>query len=92
MARSISSVLVSGASVAGPTLAHWLYRYGFEVSVVERTPQLRRGLGGHAVDLFGLSVDVAEWMGILPDVLAARTRTELLSFERLSPDAPTGIR
>jgi 2-polyprenyl-6-methoxyphenol hydroxylase-like FAD-dependent oxidoreductase len=82
MGRPNTSVLISGASVAGPTLAYWLYRYGFEVHVVERTPQLRKGLGGHAVDLFGLAVDVAEWMGILPDVLAARTRTELLSFER----------
>jgi 2-polyprenyl-6-methoxyphenol hydroxylase-like FAD-dependent oxidoreductase len=52
------------------------------VTVVERTPELRKGLGGHAVDLFGPTVDVAEWMGILPDVLAARTRTKLLSFER----------
>jgi 2-polyprenyl-6-methoxyphenol hydroxylase-like FAD-dependent oxidoreductase len=81
MSRS-TAVLVSGASVAGPALAYWLRRYGYEVTVVERTPELRKGLGGHAVDLFGPSVDVAEWMGILPQVLAARTRTELLAFER----------
>jgi len=82
MARSSISILISGAGVAGPAVAYWLYRYGFEVTVVERTPELRTGLGGHAVDLFGPSVDVAEWMGILPDVLAARTRTDLLTFER----------
>jgi 2-polyprenyl-6-methoxyphenol hydroxylase-like FAD-dependent oxidoreductase len=73
-------VLISGASVAGPTLAYWLRRYGFNPTVVERTPRL--GVGGHAVDLFGPAVDVADWMGVLPAVRAARTRTELISFER----------
>ncbi len=77
-----SDVLISGAGVAGPTLAYWLARYGFTPTVVERTPALRAGLGGHAVDLFGPAVDVAEWMGILPQVLDARTRTDLLVFER----------
>jgi 2-polyprenyl-6-methoxyphenol hydroxylase-like FAD-dependent oxidoreductase len=82
MARSNISVLVSGAGVAGPVAAYWMHRYGFDVTVVERAREVQKGLGGHAVDLFGPSVDVAEWMGILPDVLAARTRTDLLTFER----------
>jgi 2-polyprenyl-6-methoxyphenol hydroxylase-like FAD-dependent oxidoreductase len=77
-----TEVLVSGASVAGPTLAFWLRRHGFTPTVVERTPALRAGLGGHAVDLFGPAVDVAERAGILPQVLAARTRTELVTLER----------
>jgi 2-polyprenyl-6-methoxyphenol hydroxylase-like FAD-dependent oxidoreductase len=80
-------VLVVGASVAGPTLAYWLRRYGFNPIVVERTPSLRAGLGGHAVDLFGPAVDVAEKMGILPQVVEARTKTEVLSF--LRPGKPT---
>ena len=75
-------VLILGASVAGPTLAFWLRRYGFNPTVVERTPSLRAGLGGHAVDLFGPAVDVAEKMGILPQVMEARTKTEVLSFVR----------
>ena len=50
--------------------------------MVEQTPALRAGLGGHAVDLFGPAVDVAEWMGILPKVLAARTQTERVTLER----------
>jgi 2-polyprenyl-6-methoxyphenol hydroxylase-like FAD-dependent oxidoreductase len=76
------TVLISGASVAGPTLAYWLQRYGFRTTVVERTPTLRRGWGGHAVDLFGPAVEVTERMGILPQVLQARTRTELISLIR----------
>ena len=49
--------------------------------MVEQTPELRAGLGGHAVDLFGPAVDVAEWMGILPQVLAARTQTDQVTLE-----------
>jgi 2-polyprenyl-6-methoxyphenol hydroxylase-like FAD-dependent oxidoreductase len=77
-----TDVLISGASVAGPTLAYWLRRYGFTPTLVEQTPALRVGQGGHAVDLLGRSVDVAEWMGVLPQVLAARTRTERGTLER----------
>ena len=82
MKPSNREVLISGASIAGPTLAWWLCRYGFTPTVIEQTPALRAGLGGHAVDLFGPAVDVAEWMGILPKVLAARTRTERVTLER----------
>ncbi len=77
-----TDVLISGASIAGPTLAYWLSRRGFTPTVVERTPALRAGLGGHAVDLLGPAVDVAEWMGILPKVQAARTQTDLITLER----------
>src|SRR6266508_5302063 len=40
-----SDVLISGAGVAGPTLAYWLVRYSFTPTVIERTPALRAGLG-----------------------------------------------
>jgi 2-polyprenyl-6-methoxyphenol hydroxylase-like FAD-dependent oxidoreductase len=76
------TVLVSGASIAGPVVAYWLARAGFTPTVVERTPAVRGGTGGHAVDLFGASVDVVEWMGLLPAVRAARTRTESIRFVR----------
>ena len=46
-------VLISGASVAGPILAYWLNRFGFQPTVVERTEELRIASGGQAVDLFG---------------------------------------
>ena len=42
-------VLISGASIAGPVLAFWLKRYGFEPTVVEKAPA-RRKTGGHSVD------------------------------------------
>ncbi|WP_432968132.1 FAD-dependent monooxygenase [Dactylosporangium sp. CA-233914] len=44
-------ILISGASVAGPSLALWLQRYGHRVTVVEKAPALRGG--GYAVDFRG---------------------------------------
>ena len=60
--------LISGASVAGPVLAYWLNRFGFQPTVVEHTAELRFGRGGHAVDLFGPALQIVEWMGALARV------------------------
>jgi 2-polyprenyl-6-methoxyphenol hydroxylase-like FAD-dependent oxidoreductase len=74
-------VLISGARIAGPA-AYGLSRQGFAVTVVERMPLARVRICGHAVDLFGPAMDVAEWSGVLPAVMDARTRTEIVSFQR----------
>ncbi|WP_167455106.1 FAD-dependent monooxygenase [Amycolatopsis kentuckyensis] len=66
-------VLVTGASIAGPALAHWLRRRGAEVTVVERAPGLRPG--GQAVDARGVAKEVIRRMGLEPAVRAARTET-----------------
>ncbi|MFE6690161.1 FAD-dependent monooxygenase [Streptomyces sp. NPDC057743] len=59
-------VLISGASVAGPALAYWLSRYGYQVTVVERSPGVRPG--GQAIDVRGPALDVAERMGVLSEI------------------------
>ncbi|MDT7801430.1 MAG: hypothetical protein QOI78_4863 [Actinomycetota bacterium] len=66
-------MLVAGASIAGPALAHWLRRRGAEVTVVERAPGLRPG--GQAVDARGVTKEVIVRMGLDAPVRAARTRT-----------------
>ena len=75
-------VLISGASVAGPVLAYWLHRFGFQPAVIERVAELRVGGGGHAVDLFGPAVELMDWMGVLPEVEQARTQTEVIALVR----------
>jgi 2-polyprenyl-6-methoxyphenol hydroxylase-like FAD-dependent oxidoreductase len=65
------NVLISGASIAGPSLALWLSRYGFRPTVIERAPALRGG--GYAVDFRGASMQVLERMGILEEVRRMRT-------------------
>ncbi|MBV9513901.1 MAG: FAD-dependent monooxygenase [Mycobacteriaceae bacterium] len=74
-------ILISGASVAGPALAYWLDRYGFEVTVVERAPTLRK-TGGHAVDLFRPAVQIVTNMGVLDAVQAKATGTEMAVIHR----------
>ena len=66
-------VLVSGASIAGPALAHWLHRRGAEVTVVEQTPGLRPG--GQAVDTRGVAKEVIRRMGLDAAVRAVCTDT-----------------
>ena len=68
-------VLISGASIAGPALAFWLGRYGFEVTVVEKARGIRPG--GQAVDFKGpIHLAVLERMGILAAVRAASVPSE----------------
>ena len=69
-------ILSSGAGVAGPVVAYWLRRYGFNPTVVEHAPTIRTA-GPHAVDLWGAAVGIVERMGILSEVEAARTRNEI---------------
>ncbi|MFD7557582.1 FAD-dependent monooxygenase [Streptomyces sp. NPDC059533] len=72
-------VLISGSSVAGPALAYWLHRHGFNPTVVERAPALRDG--GYAVDFRGEAhLSVLRGMGILDAVEAARTGTGSMSY------------
>ncbi|WP_327353177.1 FAD-dependent monooxygenase [Streptomyces sp. NBC_01304] len=66
------TVLVSGASIAGPALALNLARYGAEVTVVERTPALREG--GFAVDFRGhIHRKVLTEMGIWDEIHRRQT-------------------
>src|SRR6201991_2726384 len=66
------NILISGASIAGPALAYWLSRYGFDVTVVERAPALRPG--GQAVDFKGRTHrTVLERMGIWDEIQQRQT-------------------
>ncbi|KAA9380481.1 monooxygenase [Microbispora cellulosiformans] len=74
----MSTVLISGAGVGGPTLAYWLARHGFRVTVVERADEVRSS--GNPVDVRGPAVEVAERMGVLARLHQAATGTTGLSF------------
>ena len=74
-------ILISGASVAGPVLAYWLSKYGFEVTVVERAATLRK-TGGHAVDLFRPAMQIVTKMGLLEQVRSKATGTDTLVIDR----------
>jgi len=71
-------ILVSGGSIAGPTLAYWLNRYGFKVTLVERASELR--LGGQNIDVKGPALEVVRKMGLEDKIRAANTTEVGLRF------------
>jgi 2-polyprenyl-6-methoxyphenol hydroxylase-like FAD-dependent oxidoreductase len=89
-------ILIVGAGIAGPTLAYWLLQAGHEVTLVERSPALRRG--GYLIDFWGAGYGVAERMGIVPELeRRGYVVTEARSVDRngrrvasIRPDAVTG--
>ena len=62
----MKSVLISGAGIAGPTLAYWLLQHGFQPTIVEQAPSLRTS--GYVIDFWGVGYDVAEKMDVLADL------------------------
>lgn len=77
IAKQPRSILVSGASIAGPAIAYWLDRYGFDVTVVERAGMIRGG--GYLIDVRGTALDVVERMGVLRQL-----RDEVVDIRKLS--------
>ncbi|KIO78875.1 FAD-binding monooxygenase [Pedobacter lusitanus] len=59
---------MSGASFAGLTLAYWLNKFGYQVTVVELGKGLRKG--GSPIDVRGKAMDVVKEMGILQKIKA----------------------
>lgn len=62
-------VAISGAGVAGPTLAYWLAQAGHTPTLVEAAPAVRTG--GYMIDFWGVGYDVAERMGVIGEVRQA---------------------
>lgn len=66
------TVLISGAGIAGLTLAYWLKRFGFIPTLIEQHPCLRTG--GYKVDLRGAGLEVLKRMGVYPVISESRTK------------------
>lgn len=94
--RARRTVLISGASIAGPALAHWLDHYGFGVTVVEKAPYLRAG--GYPIDIRGTAMDVVTRMGLRSRLQQAHVDSRRISFvdqegalvAAVRPEAVTG--
>jgi 2-polyprenyl-6-methoxyphenol hydroxylase-like FAD-dependent oxidoreductase len=82
MVVAMTDVLISGAGVAGSTLAYWLALHGFRPTVVERSQGLRSS--GNPVDVRGPAMPVAEAMGIVPRLRQAATATTAMSVVNAS--------
>ena len=62
-------IAISGAGVAGPTLAYWLHRLGHEPTMIEVAPRFRRG--GYVIDFWGAGYEVAQRMGLEDELLSS---------------------
>ncbi|MER5432626.1 FAD-dependent monooxygenase [Streptomyces sp. NPDC002588] len=76
--RRNRSVLVSGASIAGPAIAYWLHRHGFDVTVVEKAGTVRGG--GYPIDIRGSALEVVRRMNVLPQLQKAHVNTRRITF------------
>jgi 2-polyprenyl-6-methoxyphenol hydroxylase-like FAD-dependent oxidoreductase len=65
------TILISGAGIAGPTLAFWLARHGFSPTVVERATAIRSS--GSPVDVRGDALEVVRQMGLEATLRAGAT-------------------
>lgn len=71
-------VLISGAGVAGLTLAYWLERYGFVPTIVEKHASLRTE--GYKLDIRGSAVEVVKRMGLHSEIFESRTDIQKAQF------------
>lgn len=74
-------VLVSGAGIAGLTLAYWLRRFGYVPTLVERAPSLPTG--GYKIDVRGTALEILKRMDVYEAVVAgAADMQEALLVDR----------
>ncbi len=67
----MKNILISGAGIAGLSLAYWLKQYGFRPTVVEKQPTLRAE--GYKIDIRGVAVDVVKRMNLWQTICQHRT-------------------
>lgn len=77
--ESNKKVLISGASFAGLTLAYWMNKLGYQVTVVEIGSELKKG--GTPVDIKGETVEIVKRMGIFEEIKKLRVGPEKWEFK-----------
>ncbi|MEV6410068.1 FAD-dependent monooxygenase [Kribbella sp. NPDC051718] len=73
-------ILISGAGIAGPALAYWLQKAGFQPTVVELAPAPRPG--GQTVDIRGTAREVVERMGLMQVIKERRMHERGMAYVR----------
>jgi 2-polyprenyl-6-methoxyphenol hydroxylase-like FAD-dependent oxidoreductase len=71
-------ILISGAGIAGPTLAWFLAKTGVHIDIVEKNDSLLSN--GHAVDFKGSAATVIKKMGLLDEIKRSSTAEEGTQF------------
>ena len=74
------NVLVSGASFAGLTIAYWLNKQGYNVTIIELGKDLKKG--GTPVDIVDNTIDIVKRMNIFDQVQACSLPSRSTLFMR----------
>lgn len=72
-------ILIAGAGPAGLTLAYWLHRDGHTPVIFEKAPNIRTA--GYMIDFAGSGWDVANRMGVIPQLQAVSHSIEEIVFK-----------
>ncbi|CAN8095318.1 unnamed protein product [Discula destructiva] len=59
-------ILIAGGGITGPALAHWLSKLNCDITIIERSPDLRAS--GQQIDIRGQGVTCMRRMGIEPAI------------------------
>lgn len=71
-------ILISGASFAGLSTAFWMNKFGYQVTIVEIAPGLKKG--GTPVNILGSTIDTVKRMGLLDKIIANKLSMESMAF------------
>src|SRR5215468_7985064 len=72
-------VLISGAGIGGLTLAYWLHKTGHTPVLIEKANDIRTE--GYMIDFVGSSWDVANRMGLIPQLKASSYPIDAMVFK-----------
>jgi len=76
--KPTKKILISGASIAGLTLGHWLKKYHYNVTIIEIASHIRKG--GSPVDIKGDAVEVVRKMKLFDAIEKKKVTTEKVYF------------
>ncbi|TWJ03165.1 2-polyprenyl-6-methoxyphenol hydroxylase-like FAD-dependent oxidoreductase [Mucilaginibacter frigoritolerans] len=72
-------VLISGASFAGLSTAYWMNKFGYQVTIVEIAPGLKKG--GTPVNILENTIGIVKRMGLFDQIQANRLNMESMEFK-----------
>lgn len=78
MMSSQTTVLISGAGIAGPALAILLNKNGFKTTIVERSSTLRTS--GQQIDVVGPGIELIRLLGVESAIRARTVHDEGIKF------------
>ena len=74
----MTRILISGAGIAGLALANSLKGTGWDITLIEQSSNLR--VGGQAIDIRGVAVEVVSRLGLLDELRARHLQTRGLTL------------